>query len=299
MSRLSLILILLIALYLGCSQKQAGVKPGEKMDPTALLEKADQLYSADNVEAAAQSYAKIYNNFPTSREYIDAVIGLSRCYNDMGNYEKGMDLLYNLIRENMIPSRVPDIYNEMAKYYEVNAGISSVAGLSNEEKDYRKAIEYYRKGIHYPNSNDKEAKSYAQYRIGELYISLLEFKKATLAFVATTHDFPETKWAQAAELRLTEMRQAVNKVLSESEAGAETPATTPVVETAPETRVTDQPADTSHTPEIAPQDTIRTPADTTTVPEVTSPTDTSKAPGEEGETKTPADTTSKPKLELK
>ncbi len=206
---------ILIILSLSCSSREASVKTTPDTDPSTLLEKADQLYQQGNLKQARETYKTIYNSYPTSRQYIDAVLGLSRCHNDLGNYEKGMDLLYNLVSENLVPSRVPEVYNEMAKYYEVNAGISSVAGLSNEGQDFKNAVEYYRKAIHYPNSDDKQAKSYAQYRIGELYVALHKFKDATLAYRSTIQSFPNTKWAERADVRLEEMRLAVSNVLQE------------------------------------------------------------------------------------
>jgi tetratricopeptide (TPR) repeat protein len=280
MARVSITFGILVLLFISCSHREANVKSMEASTPTALLEKGNQLYQQGDLQGALQDYQHIYNTYPTSREYVDAVIGLSRCYNDMGDYEKGMDLLYNLIRENMVPSRVPEIYNEMAKYYEVNAGISSLSGLSNEENDYEKAIEYYRKAINYPNSDDTNAKAYAQYRIGELYVTLLKFKDATLAFEATINSFPGTQWATLAQQRIDEMRQAVNTVLGEMK--TEEPAS---VQSAPEMASPPKPSTTPM------------PADTMVTPKAAAP-DTSTQVEEQKQT-SPPDTSSKPQMELK
>ena len=143
MTRFITVLGLVLLVFLSCGKKQAAVRPMEGLAPAELLTKANEFYTAGNVDKALEAYDIIYGRYPTSREYIDAVLGMAKCYNDLGNFEKGMDLLYTLIRENMVPTRVPEIFNQMAKYYEVNAGISTVVGLSNEEQDYRKAIDYY------------------------------------------------------------------------------------------------------------------------------------------------------------
>ncbi|MEJ2634587.1 MAG: tetratricopeptide repeat protein [Calditrichia bacterium] len=215
MKRLSILIVLSTVLLFSCSKKEAAVIPMNDLDTPTLFQKGNELYAQGNINDAMRAYSIIYNNHPTSREYVDAAIGLSRCYNDMGQYDKGMDLLYNLVRENMVPTRVPEIYNEMAKYYEVNAGISSMSGVSDESKDFQKAIDYYQKSVNYPNSDDRQAKAYAQYRIGELYVNMLKFKEAILAFNATETSFPQTDWARKAGQRLQEMKQAVNTVLSE------------------------------------------------------------------------------------
>ena len=275
-----IIIVMVTILFLTCSKKETAVKPTqEEYNPTELLQQANKLYNEGNLEEAFRAYGFIYNRYPTRREYVDAVIGLSRCYNDMGEYEKGLDLLYHLVSENIIPSRIPEIYNEIAKYYEVNAGISSIAGFSDEEQDYQKAIEFYQKAIYYPNSNDKEAKAYAQYRIGELNIATHNFKDAVLAFKATIHNYPETKWAQLAKQRLEEFHQALLNVLNES-----TSDTQPQIE---EEKITEIPDSTSKS-KTPPKEGQNSRSGDTTKPKL-----------EENLMKIVPDTSQKPELELK
>ena len=270
-----LIALLLIGLaLLACGQRKVNVSPEEGLNAPALLEKANQLYMDGNTKEAFRNYSMIYKRYPTSREYIDAVLGLSRCYNDLGEYEEGMDLLLNLLRENIIPSRVPEIYNEMAKYYEINAGISSEAGISDEAQDFRKAIELYKKAIEYPNSEDENAKAYAQYRIGELYLNLMKFKEAATALQATKRDYPNTIWAQRAEQRLQEFQSAVSTVLDEIKSESGLP---PAPENTP-------PAETPAPEQVAP-DTSQAPPPPPAAVDTTQPA--------------PPDTTKKPKLEMK
>ncbi len=284
MKRLYFIIGLLVVLVISCSKKEAAVKEEQVvLDPGQLLKQANEMYNQGNIEQAFRLYGKIYNDYPTSREYIDAAIGLSRCYNDMGQYEKGMDILYNLLRENVIPSRVPEIYNEMAKYYEVNAGISSFAGISDENKDYQKAIEYYNKAIYYPNSQDSLAKSYAQFKIGELNVYMGNFKDAILAYKATIANYPGTPWAKKAQERLDEFRRAVDELLQEIAGTTPTePSTLPATVT----------SDTSQTQPASPV--VTPPSDTTQVPSappsVSAPDTTTPAP---------PDTSDKPELNLK
>jgi tetratricopeptide (TPR) repeat protein len=159
------------------------------------------------MDKAIQAFEIIYNRYPTSREYISAVIGMSRAYNNLGDFEKGFNLLYNLIRENMVPSRVPEIYNEMGRYYEVTAAYSKEAGISSEKEDYKSAISYYKKSVSYPNSDDEIAKSYAQFQIGELQSKLGNFQDAALAYQSTIFNYSGTEWAQIAEQRIAQLRQ--------------------------------------------------------------------------------------------
>jgi tetratricopeptide (TPR) repeat protein len=243
MTRFISILSLILLIFLSCGKKQAEVRPMEGLAPSELLMKANEFYTGGEIEKALEAYDIIYGRYPTSREYIDAVLGMAKCYNDLGNFEKGMDLLYSLTRENMVPTRVPEIFNQMAKYYEVNAGISTVVGLSNEEQDYRKAIDYYQKAISYPNSDDMKAKSFAQFKIGELNLNMGQYKDAALAYQATVYNYPGTEWADKATKRIEELRQEGKNTLNnikkemakpaQAENQPETPEETPKEKEAP------------------------------------------------------------------
>lgn len=181
-----------------CSGKGSKGIDNEKLNPDQLLEYADNVYSQGDFESAFLAYGYIYEHYPTSREYIDAVLGLSRCYAEFEDYEKGFDLLHNLLKENIIPSKVPGIYNVIAEFYERSAGIS--AQLTGESApDYLTAIEYYQKAIDYPSSDDHRAKSYAQYKVGTLYERMNDFDKALEAYQRTASVYPEQQWAALAQ----------------------------------------------------------------------------------------------------
>lgn len=253
MTRFITVLGLVLLVFLSCGKKQAAVRPMEGLAPAELLTKANEFYTAGNVDKALEAYDIIYGRYPTSREYIDAVLGMAKCYNDLGNFEKGMDLLYTLIRENMVPTRVPEIFNQMAKYYEVNAGISTVVGLSNEEQDYRKAIDYYQKAINYPNSDDVRAKSFAQFKIGELNLNMAQYKDAALAYQATVYNYPGTEWADKASQRIDELRQGGEQTLENIKQEMAKPVPAPTQTENEEEMVT--PPVKADTMKVAPPDT--------------------------------------------
>jgi tetratricopeptide (TPR) repeat protein len=208
MRKLLILMLCLFVIFFSCSKKESAVKSDNNLEPPALLQKGDELFTQGSYQQALSAYESIYTRYPTSREYISAVIGMAKVHNTMGNFERGFELLHNLIRENMVPSRVPEIYNEMARYYEVNAAYSKEAGISNERADFKKAMGYYRKAVKYPNSDDVQAKSYAQFRIGELHLQLNQFEDAALAYQSTAYNYPETQWGQLAEQKIQELRQS-------------------------------------------------------------------------------------------
>jgi tetratricopeptide (TPR) repeat protein len=141
----------------------------------------------------------------------------------MGDFERGFSLLYSLIRENMVPSRVPEIYNEMARYYEVTAVYNRQAGITGEGEDYQKAIDYYKKSVDYPNSDDTKAKSYAQFQVGELEMKLNKYDDAAMAYQATIYRFSGTEWAQLAEQRMDQLRQEGKTSVSPLKKSAQKP----------------------------------------------------------------------------
>lgn len=200
------ILSVFILFFSGCGKKEIRkTVPGEQNTST-LIEQADQYYASGDYESAFNTYEYIYNNFPTSREYIDAAIGLSKCYGKRDNYEKKFDILYELLRQNLIPSKVPEVYNEIAGFYEQSAGISEQ--LTGEgTNDYRTAIEYYEKALNYPNSEDLNAKGKAQYKIGSLYDRLDDFEKAIEAYQNVVNNYSTTPWALNAQENIGKIRE--------------------------------------------------------------------------------------------
>ncbi len=215
------IALLLAGLLLaGCGGGKETVKNGvgDTDDPAQILEVADQYYESAEYEDAFLAYGVVYYNYPTSREYIDAAIGLSRSYGALQNYEKQFDILYTLLRENLIPSKVPTIYNAIAEFYERSAGISEQ--LRGEgTKDYQTAINYYNKSIGYPNSDDLIAKSLAQHKIGTLYEKLDDFSNAITAHQKTIETYSGTEWALRSEQSIAEIQTKVDRRLEYEQSG--------------------------------------------------------------------------------
>ncbi len=218
-----LLVLVLLVLVVSCSRKEKKQVLKEDASPAELLQYGDKFYSEQDYENAFIAYSLIYHNHPSSREYIDASIGLARCYGAMKDFDKEFDLLYNLLRENIIPSKVPSIYNAIAEFYERSAGISAKL-TGDSQGDYQTAIKYLQQGIAYPNSDDKTAKSLAQYKIGILFDKMNEYAKAIDAFQKTITNYPETKWANAAQAKMTEVKAKMERhsQLNHSQAAPQT-----------------------------------------------------------------------------
>lgn len=263
------ILFLTLVVILGCTKQEVRQTIPEDQQPAELLKYGQQFYQSGDYENAFRAYGIIYYNFPSSREYIDAAIGLSRCYGAMENYEKEFDILYTLLQGNLIPSKVPQIYNAIAEFYERSAGISQqLTGLG--EEDYETAISYYNKAINYPNSEDKEAKSFAMYKIGFLYDQLGDTKNAIETYQKTINQFADTEWALRAEQGINDIRERMRLRAEYEQSGWMTPDTTAGDTLSSPEVMTSEPdsllSPSSPTPEQTTPDTTSAPADTTQHP---------------------------------
>ena len=198
-------ILTVLALLLGCGKQTVQEEAPQIEQPSDYLALGDQYFAGGDFENAFRAYGVIYYEFPTSREYIDAAIGLSRCYSELENFEKGFDILYTLLRENLIPSKVPTVYNEIARFYEKSAGISEqLTGAG--EGDYLTAISYYQKAIDYPGADSVDAKGFAQYKIGVLHERLDDVQKAVAAYQNTINGHGQTPWAARAEEQMAALR---------------------------------------------------------------------------------------------
>jgi len=228
-----LILITLIFLIASCGKKEVrnGIPANDQ--PAELLKYGDQFYHNGDYENAFRAYGIVYYDYPSSREYIDAAIGLSKCYGAMQSYEKQFEILHNLLRENLIPSKVPGVYNAVAEFYERSAGISEQ--LTGEgTNDYKTAISYYTKSIQYPNSDDLDAKSFAQFKIGTLYEEMKDYPKAIEAYETALNTYQGSEWALRAEQNILDIQERMRRRAEYQQSGMlPDTTTTPPVQTMP------------------------------------------------------------------
>ena len=78
-----LIVLTLIFTLTSCGKKEVRNSVPTEEQPAELLVAGDQFFSNGDYENAFRAYGVVYYDFPSSREYIDAAIGLSKCYGAM------------------------------------------------------------------------------------------------------------------------------------------------------------------------------------------------------------------------
>ncbi len=195
------IIILLIALILAsCSmfhkKEETNLNTAE-----AVLEHGDRLYEQGKYQEALDTYKSMLMDFPTSDLHIDAQLRIADTYGKMDKYEKQMDVLLQLLKENIIPDRVPEIYCQIGEFYE-RAAKFNPGMVSSDTSDYNTALGYYKKAINYTDSEDQLSKSKAQYRSALVNAKLGNYQKAVDGYNLVISNYPDSPYAVLAKMKL-------------------------------------------------------------------------------------------------
>jgi tetratricopeptide (TPR) repeat protein len=197
------IVFLMFALFLFAA---CGGTKNEQIDysqvtDAEMMELGDKEMMAGNFNKAIETYNKVLLDFPTSNLHIDVQLKIAEAYGKMDKFENQMDQLLRLVRENIVPERVPQIYVQIGKWYEraaqFNPGI-----ISSDSIDYVKAISFYDDAFKYPDSDDNESKSAAVYRraLVEAKIGLID--DAIARYKTVSNLFPNTNHNILAQIKL-------------------------------------------------------------------------------------------------
>ncbi len=122
------------------------------------------------------------------------MLGLAYIYGKNEQYEKQMDILLTLVQENIVPSKIPAIYNQIAEFYEKTSTV--IRELNPEDTiDLSKAISYYDKASGYPLSADSISKAESFYKISLIEFQLGHKEKGLATLKNLTKEFPGNPWA--------------------------------------------------------------------------------------------------------
>ena len=191
--------ILSIVALIACGGKEGTKVKGDNAD--LLLEKANQLYKEGQYDQTMEYCQYILNNFPTTDLHIDTQLLRAQTLGAQEKFEDQMELLLRVLKENIIPERIPQIYNQIAQFYE-HAARWNPGNVSSDTLDVEQAIKYYRKSVSYPNSEDHNAKAAALYRIGLLNAKIDEMEIAKNAYQQVIATFPESPYSTLAKTKL-------------------------------------------------------------------------------------------------
>jgi TolA-binding protein len=189
---------LLFVIY-SCSSKNGIVLEDET--PESLLQKAELAYESGKPDDAIQISQMILDNFPTSDLHIDAQLLMARSLGAQEKFEDQFDLLLRILKENIIPERVPRIYMQIGQYYE-HAARWNPGNITSDTTDLRQAAKYYRRAVFYPNSDDRDTKANALYRAALMHAKIKDYETAKKAYAQVIESYPESPYSGLAKIKL-------------------------------------------------------------------------------------------------
>lgn len=186
-------------------------------DETAesLLEKSNAALEVKDYDKVLLLDSLLLVNFPTSDLHIDAQLNTAKALGGKEKFEDQMDLLLRILKENIIPEKVPLIYIQLAEFYE-HASQWNPGTVTNDSMDWAEAAKYYRKAVFYPDSKDNLSKAKALYRAALMYAKLRQVDVARRAYEQTIAYYPDTKYAAMSKIKLTDPSNT-NEIDTESE----------------------------------------------------------------------------------
>jgi TolA-binding protein len=199
MYRIILYSALILCIIYSCSSKKGIVLEDET--PESLLQKAELAYDNDKPADAIQISQMILDNFPTSDLHIDAQLLMTRSLGAQEKYEDQFDLLLRILKENIIPEKVPRIYMQIGEYYE-HAARWNPGNITSDTTDLRQAAKYYRRAVFYPNSNDRDTKAKALYRAALMHAKIRDYETAKKAYAQVIESYPESPYSGLAKIKL-------------------------------------------------------------------------------------------------
>ena len=177
------------------AQEMEGVSAEE------LFQKGNDELASGKYQEAIDTYNLLLDRFPTTDLHIDVQLKLAEANGKMDKFEEQMDILLRLLRENIIPDRVPQIYVQLGKFYE-RAAQFNPGTVTTDTMDYKKAIEYYEKAIVYKDSDDKTAKSEALYRKALTEAKIGLSAQAAEDYRTVTVKYPNEVFSLLAQIKL-------------------------------------------------------------------------------------------------
>ncbi len=183
----------------GCGSKEGIVLENET--PETLFQKAKIEYDNKNYEKSIRISQMLLDNFPTTDLHIDSQLLMAKSLGGQEKYEDQFDLLLRILKENIIPERVPQIYMQIGEYYE-HAAVWNPGNITSDTLDLKEAANYYRKAVFYPNSDDRATKAVALYRAALMNAKMGNLDIAKKAYAEVIDSYPESPYSNLARTKL-------------------------------------------------------------------------------------------------
>lgn len=198
-----LVIGLLFLVFMGCSSNKEADKDN-LVSPEEMYETGNQQFAAGEYTEAIKSYESLLTNYPTSDLHIDTQLKIASVHGKLENFEQQMSILSRLLKENIIPDKVPQIFLQIGKFYYRAAGFNP-GTATTDTSDYLKAISYYKKALDYQDSKDNNAKAEATYRRALTEAKIGQTDQAKTDYGIVIDYFPSTTYSLLATIKLTDV----------------------------------------------------------------------------------------------
>jgi tetratricopeptide (TPR) repeat protein len=211
-----------------------------------LYQKGEVAYANGKYDDSIKLAQLMLDNFPTSDLHIDAQLLISKTLGAQEKYEDQFDLLLRMLKENIIPEKVPLIYMQIGEFYE-NSAKWNPGDVTTDSLDITNAADYYKKAVFYPNSDDRYTKANALYRMALMHAKLNDIEIASKAYQEVITTYPESPYSSLARTKLADPTNTNELPLPEAAAAAA------VVPTTEELSTSEQPTPQQIPEETAPE----------------------------------------------
>jgi len=202
MTRLKILTsVLLLTLIMACGGSRDDETDYSQITDVELFAMANQDMKNGNYEKAIDNYQRILLDYPISNLHIDCQLKIAQAYGELDNFEEQMMRLHRLVKENIVPERVPEIYIQIGKFYE-RAALFNPGIITSDSLDYVQAIDYYDKALKYPDSDDRRSKSEAVYRRALVEAKIGQIEDAVSRYKLVSSLFPNSDFSVLAQMKL-------------------------------------------------------------------------------------------------
>jgi tetratricopeptide (TPR) repeat protein len=199
--KIFLFTVLTIA-FVGCSGSKDELVLDDET-PETLLQKGEVAYQNGNYDQSIKLAQFMLEHFPTSDLHIDAQLLIAKTMGSQEKYEDQFDLLLRILKENIIPEKVPTIYMQIGEFYE-NSARWNPGTVTLDSVDFTNAAGYYKKAVFYPNSADRGTKAKALYRMALMHAKLNDIEIASKSYQELIATFSDSPYSTLARTKLAD-----------------------------------------------------------------------------------------------
>ncbi|MBN2119821.1 MAG: outer membrane protein assembly factor BamD [Candidatus Omnitrophica bacterium] len=170
--------------------------------PQAQLDRAMQIYEAENYQEAYKEFRKVIAHFPDAKQAPEAQYYMGKCLQALGNSYQAFKEYQKVVDSYPYSERISEIVEIEYKIgdYFLNRERNKWLGVVMDELFEHPSIEIFRKVI--DNAPYSESAQASQYKLGLLYKSLARYEQAIDSFKALIEKYPESEWVEPAKYQL-------------------------------------------------------------------------------------------------